>query len=571
MNASATEYVPKQRSFLPSDFTIQDWESLQPFLDQLLAEEPAGLEGLISWLGKIDELNAVISEDAAWRYIKMSCDSLNEEKQKAYQHFVQNIAPHLSLYDDRFNRKIHTHPHFGELPQEYNTFARNLSKQLELFREENIAIGTEITTLGQKYSTLNAGMSITRDGKEMTLQQALKKLDEQDREFRQSIWEQVTDRRKEDQEKIEDIFDEMLRLRHQKAVNAGFKNYADFRFAERGRFDYTIQDTRDFHNAVEMTVRPVLETFHRERKERLGLDQLRPFDLQVDMYGLKPLSPFNGADELLEGALRILNRLKPELAEMLQTMKDRGFLDLESRKGKMPGGYNYPLMETGVPFIFMNAAGSHSDVITLLHESGHAVQSFLIRDLPLSQRNLPSEVAELAAMSMELLCLDLYDEFYADEQEKARAQKNQLVRCISVLPWIATVDAFQLWVYEHPHHTRTEREEEWNSLYRRFHGNVIDWSGYEDKLQIQWMKQPHIFEYPFYYIEYGMAQLGALSVWKNFREDPESGLTNYLNALALGYTKTIPEVYQAAGIQFDFSPEYVRESVEFCLKAYQSR
>lgn len=571
MNFAATEYAPKQRTFLPNDFTIQDWESLQPFLDQLLEEEPEGLDGLIAWLGKMDELNAVISEDAAWRYIKMSCDSLHDEKQKAYQHFVQNIAPHLSLYDDRFNRKIHGHPHFGELPQEYNTFARNLSKQLELFREENISIGTEITTLGQKYSTLNASMSITRDGKEMTLQQALKKLDEQDREFRQSIWEQVTDRRKEDQENVEDIFDEMVRLRHQKALNAGFRNYADFRFAERGRFDYTIEDTRDFHKAVEMTVKPVLETFHQERKERLGLDQLRPFDLQVDMYGSKPLTPFDGADELLSGALRILNRLKPELAEMLQTMKEKGFLDLESRKGKMPGGYNYPLMETGVPFIFMNAAGSHSDIITLLHESGHAVQSFLIRDLPMSQRNLPSEVAELAAMSMELLCLELYDEFYSDEQEKARAQKNQLVRCISVLPWIATVDAFQLWVYEHPDHTRPEREEAWKSLYRRFHGNVIDWSGYEDKLQIQWMKQPHIFEYPFYYIEYGMAQLGALSVWKNFQEDPESGLTNYLNALALGYTKTIPEVYQAAGIQFDFSPEYVRESVEFCLSAYQSR
>ena len=569
MNTATSDYTPKTRRFLPADFSIQEWESLQPYLDQLLEENPQGLEGLVSWLDKLDELNSIISEDVAWRYIRMSCDSLSKEKQSAYQHFVQNIAPHLSRYDDRFNRKIHDHPSFDQLPKEYHPFSRNLSKQLDLFEEENIALNTEITSLGQQYATLNATMSITRNGTELTLQQALKQLDEQDRSLRKEIWEQVTDRRQEDQERIEEIFDRMVSLRHQSAQNAGFETYADFRFAEKGRFDYSIEDTRAFHRAVEMMVKPVLATFHKERKERLGLEQLRPFDLQVDIFGSRPLNPFSKADELLDGVLRILERLHPRLAKMLQTMKDRGFLDLESRKGKMPGGYNYPLMETGVPFIFMNAAGSHSDVITLLHESGHAVQSFLIRDLPLSQRNLPSEVAELAAMSMELLCLDLYDEFYDDELEKARAQKNQLIRCISVLPWIATVDAFQLWVYEHPHHTRAEREEAWSSLYRRFHGDVIDWSGYEDKLQIQWMKQPHIFEYPFYYIEYGMAQLGALSVWKNFRHQPEEGLKKYLEALSLGYTKTIPEIYQTAGIRFDFSPEYVQESVAFCLEAYQ--
>lgn len=571
MNFSTiTEYKPPTRTFLPVDYSITDWESLQPYFDKLLEEDPQGLEGLIAWMGKLDELNAVIGEDAAWRYIKMSCDSLHDDKQAAYKDFVQNIGPHLSLYDDRFNKKIYAHPSFGELPEAYQTFSRGLSKQLELFREDNIPISTEVTTLGQRYSTMNAGMSIHHDGKDMTLQQALKKMDDPDRELRKTLWIKVSERRLEDREEIETIFDEMLEKRHQMAVNAGYDTYTKFRFAERGRFDYSVEDTLDFHNAVEKVVRPVVESFHQERKERLGLDRLRPFDLQVDMYGSKPLAPFDTAEELLDGAVRILKRLKPELATMLLTMKEKGFLDLDSRKGKMPGGYNYPLLETGIPFIFMNAAGAPSDIITLLHESGHAVHSFLTREIPVSQRNLPSEVAELAAMTMELLCLDLYDEFYPDQEERVRAQKSQLTRCISVLSWIATVDAFQLWVYDHPGHSREERRDAWQKLYFRFHGDVIDWTGYEQYIQGQWIKQPHIFEYPFYYIEYGLAQLGALSIWKNYRENPEESLKQYLSALSLAYTKTIPEIYQEAGIRFDFSQDYVAESVEFCLNAYRS-
>lgn len=570
MNLSAiSEYKPRTRSFLPVDYVIDTWESLQPYVDQLLAEDPQELTGLIEWMQKLDELNAVIGEDAAWRYIHMSCDSLNEDKQAAYQDFVQNIGPHLSLYDDRFNQKIHDHPAFHDLPADYHTFSRSLSKQLELFREENIPISTELATLGQRYGTLNAGMTIEHEGGDITLQQAQKKMDNRDRDLRESIWVKIFERRMQDREEIETIFDEMISLRHQKAINAGYENFSAFRFDERGRFDYSIADTRSFHDTVEQVVKPVVESFHRERKEKLGLDRLRPFDLQVDVHSETPLTPFKTADELLDGAVRILSRLKPELASMLLKMKEKRFLDLDSRKGKMPGGYNYPLMETGIPFIFMNAAGSSSDVITLLHESGHAVHSFLTRELPVSQRNVPSEVAELAAMTMELLCLDLYDEFYADPEERKRAQKNQLSRCISVLSWIATVDAFQLWVYDHPGHSREERGEAWKNLYFRFHGDVIDWCGYEQYIDIQWMKQPHIFEYPFYYIEYGLAQLGALSIWKNYRQDPEKSLAQYLSALSLGYTKPIPAIYQEAGIRFDFSQEYVKESVEFCLATYR--
>ena len=500
----------------------------------------------------------------------MSCDSLDEEKQQAFQDFVQNFSPPLSVYEDKFNHKIYQHPNFGDLPAEYLTFVRSVKQQLDLFREESIPLMTASTTLGQKYATINASITIEHEGKDLTPQQAGKLLDAQDRELRRRVWEKLSKRRAQDQEAIEDIFDEMIQLRHKIALQAGFDTYTDYRFVDRGRFDYTIKDTHDFHQAVEQVVKPVCEWFHQERKAALGVETLRPYDLQVDIFGSEPLAPFQTAQELFEGAERILTRLKPELGEMLRIMDERGFMDLGSRKGKMPGGYNYPLMETGIPFVFMNAAGSTSDVITLLHESGHAVHSFLTRDVPLSQRNPPSEVAELAAMTMEMLCLDKYDEFYPDPADRSRAQKNQLYRCISVLSWIAAVDAFQQWVYDHPGHSREERAQAWQELYVRFHGETVDWTGYEPFLHGQWLKQSHIFEHPFYYIEYGLAQLGALAIWKNYRTDPGTCLQNYLSALSLGYTKTIPEIYEAAGIKFDFSEAYVAQSVNDCFEAYKS-
>ncbi|MEL7340488.1 MAG: M3 family metallopeptidase, partial [Bacteroidota bacterium] len=276
-------------------------------------------------------------------------------------------------------------------------------------------------------------------------------------------------------------------------------------------------------------------------------------------------------ERIVEAPHLVLGGLKTELGEMISLMNHMGYLDLDSRVGKAPGGYNYPLMEVGVPFIFMNAAGSQTDVITMLHESGHAVHSFLTRNIRLNAlKRTPSEVAELAAMSMELLCLEGYEEFYQDSEELRRAKKNQLQRCIVVFPWIASVDAFQQWIYDHPGHSQEERNAAWTRLYYRFHGHTVDWTGYEEMLASMWLRQGHIFDVPFYYIEYAIAQLGALAVWRNYKQQPEQGLQQYLDALALGYTRTIPEIYEAAGIRFDFSADYVAQSIDFCLEAYQA-
>lgn len=559
------------RKFLPQDFVVTDWATLQPYFDALLERPLNDAEAMEQFLKDLDELEAVVAEDRAWRHIKMTCDTQDKALVESYQFFIREIQPHLAAYNDKINRKLVSNPHFEALdPAQYGTFIRSLKKEIELFREENIPIQSEAQTVAQEFSAITGGMNIEYGGKTLTLQQAGKYLEVQDREVRQAVWEKVGARRREAREKLHEVFDQLVALRTQIARQAGFDSYTQYKFEELHRFDYSQDDTRKFHEAVETVVTPVYQLLQEERREALGVDRLRPWDLEVDIFGEEPLKPFEEGEELIDKSIEILGELKPVLGEMVARMKAMGFLDVESREGKAPGGYNYPLMETGVPFIFMNAAGTHSDVITMLHESGHAVHSFLTQAIPLNVlKHTPSEVAELASMSMELLSMDHYDHFYPDRQDQVRAMKSQLVRCLTIFPWIATVDAFQQWAYDHPDHGHEAREAAWVSLYKRFQGDIIDWSGFESTLEILWQRQIHIFQYPFYYIEYAIAQLGALAVWKNAREHPEKGLHNYLEALKLGYTQTIPEIYDKAGIRFDFSENYMRSQVAFCMDAYK--
>lgn len=558
------------RRFVPRDFEVNGWESLQPYFEALLSEEPDSIEALEAFLRKRNELEAIVSEAAAWRFINMTRHTQNQEYEEAYQQFVREISPHLSTYDDKLNRKIAENPFFDQLPDDpYLTYVRQLKRQIELFREESIPLFTEAKTTSQQYNALTGAMTIEHEGETLTMQKAGKFLELPTRELRQEIWEKIQHRREQDHPQLEEIFDKLIELRHQIAQNAGYSSYTSYQFEAMGRFDYSLADTHAFHEAVEKVVKPVYEELLRERKERLGIDRLRPWDLMVDIFGSEPLHPFDEASELLDHSIAALSELRPELGEMIRIMDRMGYLDLDSRLGKAPGGYNYPLMETGVPFIFMNAAGVQSDVITLLHESGHAVHSFVTRDIPLNElKQPPSEIAELASMSMELLCLDHYDHFYQDPVALHRAQKNQLMRCITLFPWIATVDAFQQWIYDHPQHRAEERQAVWMQLYRRFHGDEVDWTGYESTLGSLWLKQLHIFEVPFYFIEYAIAQLGALAIWRNYREQPAEALNQYLDALQLGYTRPIPAVYDAAGIRFDFGVAYMQECIEFCLRAY---
>jgi oligoendopeptidase F len=335
-------------------------------------------------------------------------------------------------------------------------------------------------------------------------------------------------------------------------------------FKSLGRFDYTPQDCFNFHDAIAEEVVPMVNVLSKERKEALRVPSLRPWDKAVDPEGREALKPFTNGKELAEKTIEVFHKLDPYLGQCLSIMKEMGHLDLESRKGKAPGGYNYPLAEIGVPFIFMNATSTLRDMVTIMHEGGHAIHNFLTRNLELNDfKSTPSEVAELASMSMELISMDHWNIFFEDENELKRAKREHLEDIIETLPWVATIDKFQHWIYENPQHSFEDRKQAWNKIFDEFADTITDWSGLQEAKDYLWQKQLHLYEVPFYYIEYGMAQLGAIAVWRNFRNDPAKGLQGYQNALKLGYLKSIPEIYKAADIKFDFSRAYIKELMDF--------
>ena len=557
------------RTFIKESFVVTTWGELKPYFDELLAKNLHSMQDLKDWLRDRSELESAIGEDLGWRYIRMTCYTDNKEHSDRYQDFIQNIQPQIAPVADQLNKKAAASPFLGQLTREqgYNILVRNLKKDIEIFRDENVPIFTEINTETQKYAQLSGAMTIEWKGQELTLQQASVLLLDTDRTVREAIYNKITQRRLNDKELLEELYTKLIQLRHRVALNAGFANFRDYMFKAYCRFDYSPKDCFDFHDSISSEVVPVLEELAENRKDQLQVDTLRPWDKAVDTAGRPALKAFDGGKDLTEKSIECFRNLDPFLGECLQIMNAMGHLDLESRKGKAPGGYNYPLAEIGVPFIFMNATSTMRDMTTIMHEGGHAVHNFLTKDLSLGDfKSPPMEVAELASMSMELISMNHWDVFFRNPEELARAKMDQLEDIIETLPWVATIDKFQHWVYEHPDHTPLQRKSNWNRIFHEFADTVTDWRGLEEAKDYLWQKQLHLYEVPFYYIEYGMAQLGAIAIWRNFKRDKKQGLDGYLNALKLGNLRTIPEIYRAAGIKFDFSKSYIRELMSFVRK-----
>ena len=551
----------KARQFLPSDFKVTDWASLQPYFEELQTRELNTKADLELWLNNVSELEAVVSEDACWRQIHMTCDTTNKSYEEAFAFFCMEIEPKMKPYSFELNKKLLACPFTKDLdPGLYFPYLRSVANAADLYREKNVALQADMNLLAQQFGVISGAMSVDVDGKEYTLQQAAKFLHSPDRALRESVFTKVATRRLQDKDKLNELFDKLLALRQQVAINAGFDNYRDYKFRELGRFDYSVADCFAFHEAVREHILPLQAMLTKHKQKKLGLETMRPWDGDAEPVGTEPLHPFSDGKELSDKAVSVFNRLNSYFSGCLQSMQQVNRLDLESRKGKAPGGYNCPLAETGVPFIFMNAAGTMSDVITMMHEGGHAVHSFLSHPLALSAfKEYPMEIAELASMSMELFSMEHWDIFFKNDSELKRAQLEEMERVISVLPWIATIDKYQHWLYTHPGHSIAERESNWLSIHTEFSTGITDWSGFEEYRTNFWQKQLHLFEVPFYYIEYGIAQLGAIAMWRQYRQNKEQALGNYMNALSLGYTKTLKDLYTTAGIKFDFSASYVQE------------
>jgi oligoendopeptidase F len=564
MNYSA-DIKKLPRKYLPEDFKVTDWEGLRPFFEELLARPLASKNDMEQWLQDLSELEAVIGEDAAWRQIRMTCDTENKELEDAFTFFVMEIQPKMQPYADKINRKLVESPYTAELDQkQYFTYLRSVRKSIDLFREENIPLQAEVAVMGQQFGVINGKMTVVVEGKEYTLQQAAKFLESHNRALREEVYRKIQERRLQDKDQLNDLFTNLVEKRTQIAKNAGFDNYRDYKFVDLGRFDYTKEDCFQFHEAVKSHVMPLVDFVYDRKRQALGLESLRPWDVEAEPEGVQPLTPFQGGEELVAKSIATLRNVHPFFAECLQKMKEIGRFDLDSRKGKAPGGYNCPLPETGAPFIFMNAAGQMHDVTTMIHESGHAVHSFLAHELPLTSfKEYPMEIAEVASMAMELMSMDSWDAFFDNEEDLQRAKAHQMERVITIFPWIATIDKFQHWIYENPTHTLEERAENWRRILNEFTSISIDVSGLEDYRRFSWQRQLHLYEVPFYYIEYGIAQLGAIGLWKQYKENKEGAIQNYINALQLGGTRTLPELYEAAGLKFSFAPDHIAELMLF--------
>lgn len=554
-----------KRKFFPENFVVHSWEVLEPYLINLRDRKINSVEDLEKLILDASEYEAIVTEETAWAYIRMNIDTTDSKLAEKFLFYVNVIQPKSAAFDNEINKKIIASPYCNELDKtKFFVFLRGIKKQLEIFREENIPLEREMKEEEQKFGSISALQTVIYNGEEMTMQKAQNFLKDTDRTIRETVFNLLKERRSQDVEKLNNLYSHLIRLRNKIALNAGFSNFRDYKFAELGRFDYSVQDCFDFHAAIEEEIVPLMREFDLERKKLLNLDTLRPWDMEADKTGKAPLRVTPDGNELIDKTIALFYRLRPYFGECLEVMKAKGHLDLESKKGKAPGGFNYPLYESNAPFIYMNSVGSFRDMITMIHEGGHAVHSFLSATLPIVRmKSLPSEVAELASMGMELLTMDNWDIFFENEDDLRRAKKEHLEKVLHIFSWIASIDKFQHWVYENPNHTAEERHGVWLSILDKFDTGIVDWSGYEDVRAVTWQKQLHLFEVPFYYIEYAIAQLGAIALWKNYKQNPQQAIDNYIAALRLGYSRPISEVYKTAGISFNFSKEYVRELTTF--------
>ena len=549
-------------AFITEDFDASQWVNIEPYANDLLSRElncPGCLETLIKDGSTLAEH---VSEAGTLLSIAMTCDTESEGKRRAYLDFIENVQPKLSEFADAFNHRLAGHPTLDELPPRHDLMIKRILTDIAIFREENIPLQVEEAKLETEHSTITGAMTVEFDGEERTFSQMALYFENTNRSIREAAWRAVVERMEQDSERLSGIYDELIRIRHQIALNAGFDDYRPYIFEAKHRYDYSIDDCLEFHDSIERVCVPMMHELQESRREALGVATLRPWDVGeksgggVDIHGRPPLAPFEDVERLISGCSNVFHGMSPELGGMFDMLRERNSLDLESRKGKAPGGYQANLEKTRIPFIFMNAAGTHDNLSTMLHEAGHAFHSCYSSNLELiGDRNPPIEFAEVASMSMELMSQPQWSEFYGDEDAR-RAKLEDLEKIVCFLPWMATIDAFQHWVYANPGHTHEERSEQWLELRRRF-GPRTDWSGFNELKETSWQSQLHLFQVPFYYIEYGIAQLGAIQLWQHHRRDSTDGLARYARAMKLGNTKPLPELFEAAGLDLGFDEGHV--------------
>lgn len=554
--------------FTFKNFAFETYDDLKPYYDELLSRNVTSIEETKEWIKNCDDLEAQISENIAWKYINKTCDTTNKEYEKAYMYFIQEISPKLQEVSDLVNKKIITLTWIEELAQNdtaYMIWYRSIKKSLDMYREENIPLHTQDAEKSSKYWEITWTMNIEYQWETLTIPQAMKYLEDSDRSVRKELYEKIWARRLQDKDILDWLMNELIQIRNRIAINGWYSNYATYAWDARGRFDYTQEHVFDYHKGIKQHIVPIVHGLFEEKKSTLWLDTLKPYDISAPLPDEQQLKPFTTWDELLEKGIATMRDVYNEFWNNLEVMKAAWRFDLNSRSWKAPWWYNYPMAVSHYPFIFMNAAGTHRDVETFVHEAGHAMHSFCMKDIELQAfRDYPIEVAEVASMSMELVTMNFWNHFYKDNKQVIQAKKEQVSWVLETLTRVAIVDSFQHRLYTKPTHTVSERDEKFSSLLAEYQP-WIDYADTEEIARKRRQAQLHIFEIPFYYIEYGISQLGAIWIWKQYIENPENAMKNYIDMLSLGNTRPIPELYKAWWLEFDFSPEKISSLSKFVI------
>ena len=553
------------RRYVAAGADFGTWETAEPYFRELVDRPVATVAELERWLIDISELEGCFDEESTRRYTAMTCQTDDHERQQRFLDFIENVQPHAEPWHDKLRRKfVGLTETLSPPARRYEVLVRSMRNAIELYREENIPLLVENQKLSTEYQSITAAMTCTYDGREQTLQQMSRYLEEPDRKVREEVWRLTADRFLQDSEPLDRLYEKMVALRHKIAINAGCRDYREYMFKAMERFDYTPDDCLAFHDAIEKVCAPAIKRMAAERKQKLGLTSLRPWDMAVDPEGRPPLRPFKTDEELAAGCGKVFHQVDPELGKIFDTLRKRDVLDLGSRKGKAPGGYQVTFAERRLPFIFMNAVGLESDVRTLLHEGGHAFHTWACRNDPfIAYRSAPIEFSEVASMGMECLALPHTAAFFGAETD--RATKRFFEKIVAFFPFMASIDAFQHYVYMHVDAGIEAWKDHWQSLTRRF-SPELDLSGLERHDRHSWQKKLHIYEVPFYYVEYGIAQLGALQVWRNSLRDYGDAVAQYRNGLSLGGSRPLQELFAAAGCKFDFSENTLRPLIDAVMK-----
>jgi oligoendopeptidase F len=530
-----------------SDFRDWDWAKIAPYFDDLEAR-PLGADSVDGWLRDWTHLHELITETYTRAEVATTLDTTDKAAEEFFNHYLEQILEPGRAAEQKLKEKLLAS---GLAPDGFAIPLRNMRAEADLFRAANLPLLTEEEKLGLEYDRLIGAQTVEWEGEERTLVQLRPLLQDADRARRERAWRLSAERQLADRAAINANWEKLFALRVQLAANADLPDYRAYAWQMRLRFAYTPDDCLRFHDAIEQVVVPAAERVYARRRERLGYDTLRPWDLEVDPLGRAPLRPFKTVDKLESGIESIFQQVDPALGGYFQTMRGEGLLDLENRKGKAPGGYCTDFAYIRRPFVFMNAVGVHDDVQTMLHEGGHAFHIFESAHLPYAQQaEVPIEFAEVASMAMELLAAPYlttaHGGFY-DEADAARARIEKLEEMLTFWPYMAVVDALQHWIYTSgAGGDPAQIDAKWAELWGRFMRGV-DWSGLDDVLMTGWQRKLHIHQVPFYYVEYGIAQVGAVQVWRSSLTDQAGAVANYRRGLALGGTAALPDLFSAAG------------------------